>query len=211
MPRPRLLTTDDWPEAELRAAVLAGELVPVGACWASPAEPQDAALRAEAVAWSLPDDRLVAAHRTAAWVWGALSRPPCPLECVVPSRVRLRVDPAAVHVREVALLPDDVRVVAGLRVTAPLRTAVDLLRAPGPGPGGAGTGGTGGTGVGGVPPAGMHPADEDAVRGLVGTGVVEVGDLRRALGALGVVPMVRQAERRVAALFGPPARSARAR
>ncbi|WJX99368.1 type IV toxin-antitoxin system AbiEi family antitoxin [Curtobacterium sp. 458] len=184
MPRSRLLTTDDWPEAELRAAVLAGELVPVGPCWASPAEPQDPALRAAAAAWALPDVRLVAAHRTAAWVWGGLSRPPLPHECVVPSHVRLRVDPATVRVREVALPHEDVRALAGLRVTTPPRTAIDLLRAPGP---------TAGR---------MHPADEDAVQGLVGAGVVGTDELRRALGALGVVPMVRQAERRLTALFG---------
>ncbi len=34
--RSRLLTSDDWPESELRGAVLAGELVAVGPCWASP-------------------------------------------------------------------------------------------------------------------------------------------------------------------------------
>lgn len=184
MPRSRLLTTDDWPEAELRAAVLAGELVPVGPCWASTAEPQDPALRAAAAAWALPDGRLVAAHRTAAWVWGAISRPPLPHECVVPAHVRLRVDPATVRVREVALAPDDVSVLAALRVTTPLRTGIDLLRSPGPAPGV------------------MHAADAEAVRSLVVSGVVGADDLRRAHRSLGVVPMARQAERRVTALFG---------
>ncbi|WP_242091389.1 type IV toxin-antitoxin system AbiEi family antitoxin [Curtobacterium sp. DN_7.5] len=186
MPRPRLLTTDDWPEAELRAAVLAGELVAVGECWASPAEPQDAALRAAAAAWSLPDRRLVAATRTAAWVWGALSRSPLPHECVLPGRVRLRVDDPTVRVRDVGLAPEDVTELAGLRLTVPLRTAVDLLRAPGPSAGR------------------MHRADEDAVRGLVATGLVPLDDLRHALERLGVVPMARQAERRMATVFFAP-------
>ncbi|KTR02084.1 type IV toxin-antitoxin system AbiEi family antitoxin [Curtobacterium luteum] len=184
MPRPRLLTTDDWPEAELRAAVLAGELVSVGPCWASPAEPQDPALRAAAAAWALPDVRLVAAHRTAAWVWGAVSRPPLPHECVVPAHVRLRVDPATVRVREVALSPHDVTVLGGLRVTTPLRTGIDLLRAPGP--------------AAGV----MNVADTEAVQGLVGAGVVGTDELLLALRSLGVVPMARQAERRLTAMFG---------
>ncbi len=185
MPRPRLLTTDDWPEAELRAAVLAGELVPVGACWASTAEPQDTALRAAAAAWALPDPRLVAATRTAAWVWGALSRSPLPHECVVPGRTRVRVDPT-IHLREVALARGDTTTVSGLRVTTPLRTAMDLLRAPGTSSGG------------------MHGADEDALRGLVATELVPVDRLVRSLAALGVVPMVRQAQRRAAAVFDLP-------
>lgn len=183
MPRPRLLTTDDWPEAELRAAVLAGDLVAVGECWAPPAEPQDAALRAAAAAWSLPDRRLIAATRTAAWVWGALSRAPLPHECVLPGRVRLRVDDPDVRVREVGLAPEDVAELSGLRVTVPLRTAVDLLRAPGESSGR------------------MHRADADAVRGLIATGLVPLEDLRLAVERLGVVPMARQAERRMAAVF----------
>ncbi len=131
VPTPRLLTSDDWPEAELRAAVLAGELVAVGRCWASPAEPQVPALRAAAHAWRLPDRRLVAGGRSAAWIWGATAREPAVPEVVAPPNLRVRVD-ADVRLREVRLEDGDVVVLGTVRVTTPLRTALDLLRAPGP-------------------------------------------------------------------------------
>ncbi|WP_066654304.1 type IV toxin-antitoxin system AbiEi family antitoxin [Curtobacterium sp. MR_MD2014] len=174
MPTPRLLTSDDWPETELRAAVLAGELVPVGWCWASPAEPQTPALRAAAHAWRVPDERVVASGRSAAWIWGATSRPPSPVEVSVPPTVRIRVDPD-VRLREVRLPAEDTVLVGPIRVTSPERTAVDLLRAPGA----------------------FDASAHDALRGLVAIGVVRVGEVRRRLAALGTIPMVRQAARRL--------------
>ncbi|MDM7890198.1 type IV toxin-antitoxin system AbiEi family antitoxin [Curtobacterium caseinilyticum] len=173
MPSPHLLTSDDWPEAELRAAVLAGELVPVGQCWASPAEPQLPALRAAAHAWGLPDRRLVASGRSAAWIWGGTSRPPAVSEVSIPPTIRVRVD-ADVRLREVRLDPSDVVDLDGVRVTTPLRTAVDLLRAPGT----------------------SEPGAITALQGLLGAGVVSAGDVRARLDALGTIPMARQAARR---------------
>ncbi|GAA3338240.1 hypothetical protein GCM10017714_08590 [Curtobacterium pusillum] len=184
MPRTRLVTSDDWPESELRAAVLAGELVAVGPCWASPAEPQTASLRAAAVAWSLRDPRLIACTRTAAWIWGAVSRPPSPLEACIPPQVRVHVD-AGVRLREVVIADGDALRLGGLGVTTPLRTAVDLLRSP---VGGDGTFGR---------------AESSAVEGLLAIGAVTVHELRASLGSLGTIPMVRQAERRLRALRGP--------
>lgn len=176
--RRRLVTSDDWPEAELRAAVLAGELVAVGPCWASPAEPQTATLRAAAIAWSVRDPRLVAGTRTAAWIWGGLSRPPSPLEVTVPPSARVHAAPG-IRIREVRLDAGDVVVLAGQPVTTPERTAVDLLRAPGRGA------------------ESFEAADAVAVGGLLGVGAVGAADVRARLGALGRVPMVRQAERRL--------------
>ncbi|MBF4614933.1 hypothetical protein [Curtobacterium sp. VKM Ac-1376] len=184
MPRPRLLTSDDWPEAELRAAVLAGELVPVGACWASPAEPQTPSLRAEAAAFVLRDPRLIASTRTAAWIWGAVSRPPAPLEACIPPQVRVHVS-ADVRLREVRIAEDDTVALGLLRVTLPARTAVDLLRTPGPTAGAFGA------------------AEAAAVHGLLGIGAVTAGELQARLSALGTIPMVRQAERRLRGLQGP--------
>jgi len=132
------MTSDDWPEAELRAAVLAGELVAVGACWASPVEPQTPSLRAAAAAWMLRDPRLIAGTRTAAWIWGATSRPPTPLEAAISPQARVHVD-AGVRLREVVIDPADVVRLGGpcgpggrgdLGVTTPMRTAIDLLRTP---------------------------------------------------------------------------------
>lgn len=175
MPRSvRLVTPNDWPEAEARAAVLAGELVPVGDCWASPAEPQDPELRALAVRWRLDDDRLIACGRTAAWIWGACSRPSVPFDVCVgrEDRVKNRGDRP---VREIAIGREEVTVVAGLRVTDPVRTALDLLRTPGPFP--------------------EHLAD--AVVGLLAVTDVDPDVLRSRLRALGRAPMSRQGERRL--------------
>lgn len=183
MPTPRLLTSDDWPEAELRAAVLAGELVAVGRCWASPAEPQVPALRAAAHAWRIPDRRLVAGGRSAAWIWGATAREPAVPEVVAPPNLRVRVD-ADVRLREVRLEDGDVVVLGTVRVTTPLRTALDLLRAPGP-----------------------FAADaRDCLQGLVAIGVADPDAVRARLDALGTVPMVRQAARRLAEVTGPISR-----
>lgn len=181
MPRSRLLTSDDWPESELRAAVLAGELVAVGPCWASPAEPQTPALRAEAAAWVLRDARLIACTLTAAWIWGAASRPPAPFDACIPPQVRVHVE-ADVRLREVRITDDDTVRLGPLRVTVPARTVVDLLRTPGPTSGGFGA------------------AEASAVHGLLAIGAASPDDVRERLAALGTVPMARQAERRLRAV-----------
>ncbi|MBT1543629.1 hypothetical protein KK103_17840 [Curtobacterium flaccumfaciens pv. flaccumfaciens] len=181
MPRPRLLTSDDWPEPELRAAVLAGELVAIGPCWASPAEPQTPSLRAAAAGWVLRDARLIACTLTAAWIWGAVSRPPAPLEACIPPQVRVHVGPE-VRLREVRIDVDDTVVLARLRVALPARTAIDLLRMPGPTAGAFGA------------------AEASAVHGLLAIGAVSAAELRTRLTALGTIPMVRQAERRLRAV-----------
>lgn len=177
----RLLTTDDWPEAELRAAVLAGELVQVGACWASVAEPQDPGLRAASFAWSVGDHRVIAAGRSAAWIWGACSRPPLPHEACVPAGQRVRQN-GDDRIREVAIPSGDVVTLAGVPVTTPERTALDLLRI-----------------------AGQDAWTEraQAVAGLLAVSGVTVDGLHGRLRALGTVPMVRQAERRLTALVSP--------
>lgn len=178
MPRGRLLTSDDWPESELRAAVLAGELVAVGACWASPVEPQTTELRAAAATWVLRDARLIASTVTAAWIWGASSRPPVPLEACIPPQIRVHVG-ADVRLREVRITDDDTARLGPLRVTVPARTAVDLLRTPGATAGAFGA------------------AEASAVQGLLVIGAVTVDEVLERLSALGTVPMVRQAERRL--------------
>lgn len=182
MPRSRLVTSDDWPEVELRAAVLAGELVPVGACWASPVEPQTPSLRAAAAAWTLRDARLIAGTRTAAWIWGATSRPPTPLEAAISPQARVHVD-AGVLLREVVIDPADLVRLDPLGVTTPSRTAIDLLRTPNTGERTFGT------------------AEAEAVRGLIAIGAVTVAEVEDRLCGLGTIPMVRQASRRLRALL----------
>lgn len=179
MPTPRLLTSDDWPEAELRAAVLAGELVAVGWCWASSAEPQVPSLRAAAFAWRLPDRRLVASGRSAVWIWGAVARPPAPVEASIPPTIRVRVDPD-VRLREVRLADDDAVLLDGVRVTTPERTAVDLLRSL----------------------DGFDDGAAEALRGLFATGATTAAAVRARLEALGTIPMARQAARRLDRVTG---------
>jgi hypothetical protein len=176
------VTSDDWPEVELRAAVLAGELVPVGACWASPVEPQTPSLRAAAAAWTLRDARLIAGTRTAAWIWGATSRPPTPLEAAISPQARVHVD-AGVLLREVVIDPADLVRLDPLRVTTPSRTAIDLLRTPNTGERTFGT------------------AEAEAVQGLIAIGAVTVAEVEDRLCGLGTIPMVRQASRRLRALL----------
>jgi hypothetical protein len=178
----RLVTTDDWPASELRAAVLAGDLVVVGDCWASVAEPQDPALRAASFAWSVGDDRLVAAGRSAAWVWGACSRPPVHHDAAVPADHRVRCRGAGTRVRELAIGVDDVVELGGVRVLTPLAAVVDLLRSR----------------------DGFGVAEDRVVRDLMTTGPVAAEDVRRAVTALHQVPMARQAERRFNDLVGGP-------
>ena len=73
--------------------------------------------------------RLIAEQHTAAWVWGVVADPPYLHEvCVdITARVRPTLD-ARLSVREVVVLHEDVAVVAGLTVTTPMRTAIDLTR-----------------------------------------------------------------------------------
>jgi hypothetical protein len=175
VPSSRLVTTDDWPAAELHAAVLAGDLVAVGACWASIAEPQDAALRAASYAWSVGDPRVVAGGLSAAWIWGACSRPPVPHDGCVPADERFRRRGEWSTVREIALADDDVTTCAGVRVLTPGATALDLLRAR----------------------RRFSAQDADALRGLVLVADVDPAALARCLEQGERAPMGRQAQRRL--------------
>ncbi len=174
----RLVTTDDWPEAELRAAVLAGDLVAVGECWASVAEPADPGLRAASFRWSVGDERIIASDRSAAWIWGGCSRPPLPHDACIDDGQRVRQRGGG-RVREVRLEPSEVAVVAGVRVTTPVRTALDLLRIAGPAD---------------------WAARAPTVLALLAATDTTPSTLRLRLRQLGTVPMARQAERRLAEL-----------
>ena len=175
MPRD-LYTDDDLAPTELRAAVLAGELYAVGDAWASIAVPDLPRLRAAALAPTLPSRTAVVDRRSAAWIWGALSRPP--------GRPTLAVRTAA-HVpgadaRQVTPPPDDVAVIrcpVPIAVTRPLRTVVDLLRAPGP----------------------LRGVDRDAVRWFVLHGSVDSDEVRARLATGHKVPYSRSALRKLGA------------
>jgi hypothetical protein len=131
--RNRLLGPEALPQSELSACALDGDVFTIGDGWASTAEPDDAGLRALAFIAMVNGRQLIAERLTAAWIWGARSRPPRPLQvCVASTARRSRSFGSATIVRESALRADsDVRVVAGASVTSKERTVLDLLREPG--------------------------------------------------------------------------------
>ncbi|GAB3131344.1 type IV toxin-antitoxin system AbiEi family antitoxin [Marisediminicola antarctica] len=125
---PLVLSRFDLPEAELHAARLDGELFAIDECFGPIDLAPHASLRAASLAAILPA-RLIAEQRTAAWVLGALLDPPAQHQVCADAAARYRFAGAArFTVREVVLDSDDTAVLGGLRVTTPLRTAIDLTR-----------------------------------------------------------------------------------
>ncbi len=123
-----ILTTDDLPLAELTAMRLDGDLVAVDQWFAPFDEFPSARQRAGALSHGL-HDRLIAERRSAAWVWGALDRPPASHEFCTAQDARVTRRPAPnLVIREVVLSPSDTVAIAGIAVTSPRRTAADLLR-----------------------------------------------------------------------------------
>lgn len=125
---PPVLSVHDLPLAELAAARLDGELFRVDGCFAPVDEIEQPVHRAGALRAMLPE-QLIAEQRSAAWVWGALSAPPVHHELCVTAGIRMRSPGIGwMRVREVVIGPAEIATVAGLPVTTPLRTAVDLAR-----------------------------------------------------------------------------------
>lgn len=126
---PAVLFHSDLPEAELHAAKLDGELYPVDRCFSPIDEIDGLWNRARALSLTVPA-RLIAEQRTAAWIYGALNRPPRQHQFCADISARVR-PPAlvAITVREVVIDASDLAEFAGLLVTTPLRTVVDLARA----------------------------------------------------------------------------------
>ena len=114
--------------AELSAACLDGLLVPLGEGFM----PADAAetpwMRARSLL-PLLGDRLAAVRASAAWIHGAVSEEPTPhhVQRAGATRARARSDARTVF-HDVRLEPVDVCAVAGVHVSSPGRTLVDLAR-----------------------------------------------------------------------------------
>lgn len=114
--------------AELSAACLDGALVPLGEGFM----PADAAettwMRARSLT-PLLGERWAAVRLTAAWVHGGVAAEPGRhhLQRVRDVRVRAGGDPRSVY-HDVRLPPDDVSMIAGVPVSTPARTLVDLAR-----------------------------------------------------------------------------------
>lgn len=123
-----VLYRSEFPTPELQALVLDGEAYRVDDCVAPVDEITGPLQRAAALAVELPA-RLIAEQHSAAWVWGAQSHPPRRHEVCADITARTRPTVGALlSVREVVLLHEDTSLLAGLAVTTPMRTAIDLAR-----------------------------------------------------------------------------------
>jgi hypothetical protein len=124
---PAVLSTVDLPLAELSGASLDGELYPLGEGWCPVDAPAAAESRALSIASVLPG-RVIIERMTAAWIYGAA---PEPLHYQFCADAKYRVNrpfSARYSLREVVGVAGDTISVAGLQVTAPVRTVLDLCR-----------------------------------------------------------------------------------
>lgn len=125
-----VLDDSELPLAELHAAVLDGELFPHPTAF-SPLDVIDSPALRAATLRSLAPLSLIAERMTAAWVWGATTVAPWPPHFCAPTGTRTRAFPgSAVRAREVSIEEHEVMLLGSVRVTGPLRTALDLLRVP---------------------------------------------------------------------------------
>lgn len=125
---PRFLDDSVLPLAELCAARLDAELFTAGDAYVLLDTPDTPELRADA--FSLAAPRTVIADRgTASWIHGARASPPSPWQACVDSARRVSpLSIRALDMRQCVLARGDAERIGSALVTAPLRTAVDLLR-----------------------------------------------------------------------------------
>lgn len=122
------LHAGELPDAELQAMRLDGELFALVGAWCPVDVVETPEVRAPAV-MARRSDRLVAARRTAAWIWGALPVLDRPIELCTDVRARARLRPGAdAVVHEYVLGHGEVVELGGVRVTSPSRTLIDLAR-----------------------------------------------------------------------------------
>lgn len=131
---PDLLTPEILPAEELRAAVLDGELFPLGDCFMPPDLPDTPEVRGRAFLHGLPGARLPAwacvAGLSAAWIHGALSTPPTtPWLGALGVPDTRDIAPLRVWLLRAHVPATDLARHAGLPVTTPTRTLSDLRRA----------------------------------------------------------------------------------
>lgn len=115
--------------AELTAARLDGVLVEVGEAYMPADAVETRELRAASLRGLFPIE-VAFTHASAAWIHGVGSQPPHLLEVqrAVPKRINAVMD-ARARYRDIALAPEHVDLVAGVKVTTLARTVADLARA----------------------------------------------------------------------------------
>ncbi len=122
-----VLSTLDLPLAELSSARLDGELFALGEFWCPIDEIEGVPSRAIAASFLVPT-RAIAERMSAAWIYGLVPEPLRHQFCVdVGARAHVPHSPR-LQLREVSCGPGETQTIAGLRVTTPLRTVVDLAR-----------------------------------------------------------------------------------
>ncbi|TFD09201.1 type IV toxin-antitoxin system AbiEi family antitoxin [Cryobacterium sp. TMT1-66-1] len=126
-PPGRPLTLNDLPLAELYAARLDGQVFQIADSWCVIDEIDGCDTRAIAAGQLVPP-RAIAEQLTAAWIYGVTPEPRRHQFCVLIGARTTTLWSARASVREIVRTPDDVRTISGVRVTTPLRTAVDLAR-----------------------------------------------------------------------------------
>lgn len=125
---PAVISRLDLPLAELSAARLDGEVYAVDDGYSPVDVPCGPFERAASIA-EYCQGRLMAEQRTAAWVWGALDQPPVRHELCASLGARARpAVPIRTRVREVVIDESEFVILAGVPVTTPLRTIIDLAR-----------------------------------------------------------------------------------
>lgn len=123
-------TINDWPLAVRSAEVLRGTLVRCGPGLRLVAWPDGCRVRAAALEPWFTEHR-VAVRMSAAWIWGAATHPGKPLRFgTLGGRRAGRVTGPILTLQQLRLASDDVTYCDTYAVTAPLRTAADLLRDP---------------------------------------------------------------------------------
>jgi len=176
-----ILSRSEFPEPELRALVLDGEAFRIDDCVAPVDEITGPALRAAALAAELPP-RLIAEQHSAAWIWGAQLSPPERHEVCADITARTRPALGAMlAVREVVLLHEDTVSLAGLVVTTPMRTAIDLARFV----------------------SDWNQAEVEIVRALLGLGQATILDCARVMNRRRNLPNKKLALERLAACVTP--------
>lgn len=123
-----VLDPAEFSPAESSALRLDGELFPLGDALVTVDALDSPALRARAALGGHPR-RLIAELDTAAWIWGARDSLPARREFAATIDGRVRLAPGAPdRVRQVVVPDDDLADLDGVRVTTPVRTAVELAR-----------------------------------------------------------------------------------
>lgn len=113
---------------ELRSAALDGDVLAIGEGFLPLDAPITATTRALSLAPAVRDARVIVADRSAAWVWGWAPMPTTISTCVAVSARIPSPDRRRLRTREVVISPGETVMLGSVRVTAPIRTVIDLAR-----------------------------------------------------------------------------------